>query len=204
MQLKSKLSAIKFFAVVAATLMFVPGGAWAASQYKVLYAFKSGNDGNYPSGALVFDSAGNLYGTTVMGGGNQQFCAGLANGCGTAFMLTHGSSGGWTESVLHQFQGNDSSDGASPNGALIFDSAGNLYGTTNSGGGEDEQCSSGAFAGCGTVFELTPQPSGSWTETVIYRFQINAGGAGPYAGLSLTRREIFTEPQRPQPSVAPR
>lgn len=184
MRLQSKFSAIKLLAVVA-TLLFACSDGWAASQYKVLYAFKGGNDGNYPEGALVFDSSGNLYGTTIFGGVSKQSCSGYGfAGCGTVFMLTRGTGGGWTESVLHAFQaGDDNTDGAAPNGALIFDAAGDLYGTTSVGGGADEQCSSGAYTGCGIVFELAPASGGSWTETVLYRFQINAGGAGPYAGL---------------------
>ena len=158
--------------------------AWAAGKYKVLYAFKGGNDGNYPSGALILDAAGNLYGSTIFGGGDQQYCSGLDPGCGTVFMLTPGSKGKWKETVLHRFQsGNDSSDGSAPNGALVLDAAGNLYGTTISGGGSSQQCSSGAGAGCGTAFELVPSSGGHWKETVLYRFQINAGGAGPNGGL---------------------
>lgn len=186
MSVQFKWSATKLLAVVATTLMFalIPAGAWAATQYKVLYAFQGGNDGNYPSGALVLDSAGNLYGTTLAGGGNQQWCTGQDPGCGIVFELSPGSGGQWTETVLHRFQANgDNTDGTAPNGALVFDAAGNLYGTTSSGGGGEQQCSSGASAGCGTVFELTPTSGGIWTENVLYRFQINSGGAGPYAGV---------------------
>ena len=145
-------------ALIAMILMLPSTRAWAASEYKVLYAFKGGNDGNYPSGALVLDTAGNLYGTTIFGGTDQENCSGLEPGCGTVFMLTHDSNGKWKERVLHRFQsGNDTSDGSAPNGALVFDGAGNLYGTTLSGGGSEEQCSSGAFTGCGIVFELSPE-----------------------------------------------
>jgi uncharacterized repeat protein (TIGR03803 family) len=184
MRPKPRLSAlIKLIGFVTLTLM-VASSAWAAaSKYKVLYAFKSGSDGNYPSSALVLDIAGNLYGTTIFGGGDQQYCSGLEPGCGTVFMLARGSNGKWKERVLHRFQSGSSSDGSAPNGALIFDASGNLYGTTSTGGGAAQQCSSGAFGGCGTVFELSPKSGGGWTENVLYRFQINAGGAGPYGGL---------------------
>jgi uncharacterized repeat protein (TIGR03803 family) len=176
---------LKFFALIVVAVMLWPAVANAAAKYKVLYAFKAGNDGNYPTGTLVLDAAGNLYGTTVSGGGNQQYCSGLTEGCGTVFMLAPGSNGKWKEKVLHRFQSNnETSDGAAPNGSLIFDAAGNLYGTTLSGGGSSEQCSSGAFSGCGIVFELSPNPHGPWTESVLYRFQPNsAGGAGPNSGL---------------------
>jgi uncharacterized repeat protein (TIGR03803 family) len=185
MRPKPRTSALlKVVPLLALTVMLAPLSARAANNYKVLYAFKGGSDGNYPSGALVFDTAGNLYGTTVEGGGDQQSCSGLGPGCGTVFMLAPGSNGKWNESVLHRFQtGNDSSDGSAPNGALVFDAAGNLYGTTVSGGGSEEQCSSGASTGCGIVFKLSPKSSAGWKETVLYRFQVNAGGAGPNGGL---------------------
>jgi uncharacterized repeat protein (TIGR03803 family) len=183
MRVKLRMStSIRVIIVVAATLLFA-SGALAASSYKVLYAFKGGNDGNYPAGALALDAAGNLYGTTVAGGGDQQFCSGSNPGCGTVFMLTN-SNGKWKERVLHHFQiGNHTSDGSAPNGGLIFDTAGNLYGTTSSGGGATKQCSSGAGQGCGIVFELSPTSGGSWTESVLHRFQTNRGGAGPYGGV---------------------
>jgi uncharacterized repeat protein (TIGR03803 family) len=177
-----KFILVKFIVVVITLLVTL--NAWAASKYKVLYAFKGGNDGNYPTGALVLDTAGNLYGTTIFGGGDQQYCSGLNPGCGTVFKLAPGSHGKWKETVIHRFQsGNDSSDGSAPNGALVFDAEGNLYGTTVSGGGSSQQCSSSTFSGCGIAFELSPKSSGGWKETVLYRFQINAGGAGPNGGL---------------------
>src|SRR5271167_830564 len=74
MRPEPRISALLKLIVVAMTLM-VGSGAWAA-KYKVLYAFKGGNDGNYPSGSLVLDTAGNLYGTTVEGGAGQQNCSG--------------------------------------------------------------------------------------------------------------------------------
>ncbi len=95
----------------------------------------------YAKGTLVFDGSGNLYGTTFGGG---------AYGDGTAYKLTP-SNGSWTETDLHDFQ---SSDGIYPNGGLVFDSAGNLYGTAEEGGvGFDGPCYA---IGCGTVWEITP------------------------------------------------
>jgi uncharacterized repeat protein (TIGR03803 family) len=180
-----RLRASAFFKLILVMAMvMVASLASAASRYKVLYAFKGGNDGNYPAGALALDTAGNVYGTTIFGGGGQQNCSGLEQpGCGTVFMLAHGSNGKWKENVLHRFQSHSSSDGSSPNGALIFDASGNLYGTTSTGGGSPDQCSSEAFSGCGIVFELSPKSGGGWKESVLYSFQINAGGAGPYGGL---------------------
>jgi uncharacterized repeat protein (TIGR03803 family) len=107
-----------------------------------LYRFKGGPDGQYPNPGLVRDSSGNLYGTTRLGGDSS--CA--QQGCGTVFKLDQAG----RETVLHAFTGG--SDGDSPFSAgLLSDTAGNLYGTTLSGG--DLTC--GAY-GCGVVFEITP------------------------------------------------
>lgn len=163
------------------SLVLVPG-SWAASQFKALYAFQGGTDGATPAGRLVLDGAGNLYGTTNAGGTSVNYCTGLVPGCGTVFELQAGSGGSWQEIVVHRFQENDSSDGSAPSGGMIFDGSGNLYGTTISGGGANEQCSSGAGLGCGIVFELSPA-QGGWTETAAYRFQVNGGGAGPNGEL---------------------
>ncbi len=137
---------------------------------QVLYAFQGGNDGDYPSGGLIFDSSGNLYGTTQEGGGSTA-CASDSDPCGTVFELSP-SSGGWTETILHTFQGG--SDGSAPSSGLIFDHAGNLYGTASGGGGTG--CGG---AGCGTVFELSPNGSGGWTETILYSFLGSPDGDGP-------------------------
>lgn len=134
----------------------------------VLYEFQGGKDGNGPEyGNVVFDSAGNLYGTTSAGGGSE--CSG---GCGTVYELSPSGSG-WTEQVLYRFNG---SDGGAPASGLVLDQAGNLYGTTVIGG---SGCSG---KGCGTVYELSPSGSG-WTEKVLYTFQGASDGENPYAGV---------------------
>ena len=122
----------------------------------ILYNFTD-TGGVYPGyGNLVFDQAGNIYGTAFNGGGSGFF--------GTVFELTRSGSG-WTESVLWRFScGND---GCAPAGGVIFDNAGNLYGTTSLGGAN----------GDGTVFELSPTQSG-WTETTLYAFTANDNGTG--------------------------
>ena len=77
------------------------------------------------------------------------------------------TSGAWAKpkyKVLHDFTGGN--DGSGPYGSLIFDQQGNLYGTT-AGGGTDQKCT----GGCGTVFELTPETNGKWSETVLHSFQ---------------------------------
>ena len=134
------------------------GGGWTET---VLYSFGNGTDGQNPYAGLIFDKNGNLYGTTV-GGGTYTY--------GTVFELTPQAGGGWTEKVLYSF--GNGTDGHNP-GGLIMDAAGNLYGTTNRGG----------TYGAGTVFELTPQAGGGWTETVLYSFGNGTDGADPLGGL---------------------
>ncbi len=127
-------------------------GKWREA---VLYAFRGGTDGVGPSGNLVLDAAGNLYGTTFRGGS-----ANCTGGCGIVFELSPKSDGSWKETVLYRFQ--DGGDGALPVG-LTIDASGKLYGTTITGGTE-----------FGTVFELSP-PAGdndaAWKETTLYSFQ---------------------------------
>jgi uncharacterized repeat protein (TIGR03803 family) len=138
-----------------------------AATEKVLFSY-NGKDGDSPWAGLIFDKAGNLYGTTIFGG---------ANGYGTVFELTPKAGGGWTEKVLHSFNDNGT-DGNTPYASLIFDAVGNLYGTTYFGGTIYPGCGDG----CGTVFELTPK-AGSWTEKVLHSFGSGKDGVGPYAGL---------------------
>lgn len=135
-------------------------------QETVIYNFTGGGDGETPNGQLALDSAGNLYGAAVYGG---QY------GDGVVFELTPSSNGDWTESVLHSFTG--STDGGGP-GAVLFDGAGNLYGTTQFGA--NSSCHSDG-PGCGIVFELAPS-MGNWTLSVLHAFD-GSDGADPYAGL---------------------
>ena len=133
-------------------------GSWSE---KVLHTFKGGKDGESPTCALVFDAAGNLYGTTFAGG---------TYGYGNVFMLTPNPDGTWTEKVLHQFTGGN--DGGTPAGGAIFDAAGNLYGTAWKGG---------AF-GFGVVFKLKSRPTGGWKYELLHSFH-NKPGAYPWSGL---------------------
>ena len=146
--------------------------------YHLLYAFRkngSGEAGGYlPQGNLVFDSAGNLYGTTIYGGiENSQY----PDGGGVVFELTPSANGEpWIETVLYTFcsQAN-CADGANPQAGVIFDSTGNLYGTTEQGGD---------FGGSrGTVFELSPAVGGTWIETEVY--DMDQGGYNPQCSLLL-------------------
>lgn len=144
------------------------GGSWTET---VVYNFCPEEycaDGFAPMGGVIFDSAGNLYGTTSSGGLRSCFC-------GTVFELTP-SMGNWTFTVLHNFDG---SDGAGPAAGMIFDSAENLYGTTG-GGGE---------YGYGTVFKLV-QAGGNWSETVVHSFD-EKDGAIPTAGLILDQQGVL-------------
>jgi uncharacterized repeat protein (TIGR03803 family) len=127
-------------------------GTWTES---VLYSFLGGSNGAIPIGGLIFDRAGNLYGTTNQGGSTQ-----CPQGCGVVFKVTP-SNGIWTQSVLYSFcaLSNCSDDGEQPTAGLIFDQAGNLYGTTPFG----------ANSG-GIVFELTPSRDRGWSESVLHRF----------------------------------
>jgi uncharacterized repeat protein (TIGR03803 family) len=128
----------------------------------VLYFFQD-TDGAGPAEVkLIFDQAGNLYGTTYYGG---------TNGWGTVFELTP-SSGKWSETVLYNFGGGE--DGFFPWSGVIFDSAGNLYGTTESGG---------ANAG-GTVYELSPTGSG-WTKSTLLSFDRQSQGDGGVGGVVM-------------------
>ena len=139
----------------------------------VIYSFNGGSNGATPSSVLVSDGAGNIYGTTVSGGNN---CG--VNGCGTVFELSP-TGGGWTQKTLYVFcQLSRCADGWTPrSGPLVIDQAGNIYGTTESGGTE-YNCGG---TGCGTVFKL--DPSGS--ETVLYSFSGGADGNAPEAGLIM-------------------
>jgi len=125
-----------------------------AGKETVLYSFTGGSDGCGPYPGVILDSAGNLYGVTALGG------AGFGNsGYGVVFEVgTRGN-----ETVLHTFGG---SDGYDPDSVLLFDSNGNLYGTTAHGGSSSE-CGD---SGCGTVFELSPESGGGWSEKVLYSF----------------------------------
>jgi uncharacterized repeat protein (TIGR03803 family) len=131
------------------------GGGWTET---LLHSFShNGTDGWFPLGGLTLDAAGNLYGTTIYGG---------ANGSGTVFELSPATGGEWTETILHTF--NPNTDGSNPQGTLVFDAQGNLYGFANNGV-KGTNCS----GGCGEVFELTPQFGGGWGETIVHTFTNN-------------------------------
>jgi len=153
-------------------------GKWTET---VLYSFPTPKQGFVPAGDLVFDSAGNLYGATIYGGGYGTNCGdAYYKYCGAVFELSPPKikGGKWTEKTLHGFKGN--TDGANPNGGLVLDSEGDVYGTTVLGGGTGCQ-----GPGCGTAFELRPPPKtgGAWTEKMIHIFTDGGDGADPNGGL---------------------
>lgn len=157
--------------------------AFAEWKEKVLYTFQGGTDGSTPAGGVVFDTAGNLYGTTQQGGGTN--CAPISF-CGTVFQLTK-KGGSWTETVLHVFAGvTGNNDGATPAGGLVMDAAGNLYGTTAYGGGGGCVLV-GIKGGCGTVFELEPPKTkgGAWTYKILYSLKGGKDGDFPWGDLAL-------------------
>lgn len=144
----------------------------AAGIETVLYSFSGGTDGAGPN-ALARDQVGNFYGTTSIGG---NLSCNPGGGCGTVFKLVPNSDRSWTESVLHSFTGTADLDGIFPEGGLVLDAGGNLYGTTPGGG---------LCFQCGTVFKLDPTTG---TETVLYLFTGGVDGGFPFAGLVLDLR----------------
>ena len=137
------------------------GSGWTET---ILYAFQDGNDGASPVSGLIFDQAGNLYGTTPGGGAYLD---------GTAFELISHPSGNWSFSSLYSFQGSRDI-GNLPLGPLAIDAAGNLYGASYNGGAHE----------MGSVYELSPS-NGSWTYTSFHDFTGGVDGGGPISGVVL-------------------
>jgi uncharacterized repeat protein (TIGR03803 family) len=150
------------------------GGAWTFTVlHQFLYNTAGGVDGAYPRGSLVFDAAGNLYGTTLWGGTGP--CTSEANlvGCGTVFELIPLGGGSWGEKTLHSF--GNGTDGTFPDAGLTIDAAGNLYGVTYLGG--TGPCMLGGNPGCGIVYELSPGTGGDWAEKLLHQFNGTDGEA---------------------------
>jgi hypothetical protein len=156
-----------------------PAPASSAWTFDVLYRFTDPNDGYAPEAALLLDTAGNLYGTTLSGGANAAQSACGITGCGTVFRLSPPATpgGAWTKITLYSFLG--ARDGGLPAGRLIFDGGGALIGTAMDGG------IAPADKGYGVVFRLAPptQPGGPWTERPLHRFTGGSGGATPRSAL---------------------
>ena len=119
-----------------------------------------------PIANLIEDKSGNLYGTTQAGGSTTN-CNGV--GCGIVFRIAPDG----TETIVYSFTGG--SDGAHPSAGVIADTKGDLYGTTESGGADDQ----------GTVFKLTPKGK----LTVLNTF--NGQGDAPVADLTFGKKKIL-------------
>ncbi len=154
-------------------------GSWI---FIPLYSFRGGNDGSHPYASVTIGPDGNLYGATFDGGLGGPECA--PGGCGTVYKLTPPArlckslSCPWTETVLYRLS--QSPTGVnSPYGRVIFDTAGNIYGTAWGGG--TGGCES---PGCGAVYKLTPS-GGGWTFSVIYSFTGHGDGSSPYSPVTM-------------------
>jgi uncharacterized repeat protein (TIGR03803 family) len=158
--------------VLAFSLLFASTAALAQSAsdpalFSIPHTFTGGHKGANPVGTLAFDASGNLYGVTYNGGNTSSSCPVIfGDGCGVVFRLVPLESGGWQYEKIYTFDGYE---GYLPNGGVVFDAAGNLYGTTSFGGSFSENP-----AGCGTVYELSPS-GGGWTETTLLEFGIGSG-----------------------------
>ena len=141
------------------------GKSW---QEAGLFDFQGGGNGGQPMAGVTLDGKGHVFGTGAAGGNNW----------GVAFELKRAGSQ-WTEVILHNFcSRNNCADGAEPKAQLVFDNAGDLYGTTEGGG---TGCT---FPGCGVVFKLAPTKTG-WKETVLHIFTGKPDGSNPIEGLTL-------------------
>ena len=183
MSLRSHSSTLAFLAFVLAANL-TPAAVRCADGpgLQVLHRFVGSTQGENPAGTLIFDPAGNLYGTTEYGGVNGFY--------GTVFRLAPppAPGGRWTESTLYTFL--NRGDGARPTDGLILGSSGKLYGTT----------SDSNAGGYGEIFELTPPDNGSgpWLEKILYSFTGSNDGAYPYGGLISDPAGNSTAPRSPQ------
>ena len=163
-------------ALATLALAFLVSSSWAANVRKLHNFGLTGDDGRYPQyGSLVFDSYGNLYGTTTEGGNNA--CS--PHGCGAVYQLKPNGDGTWTAMVIHYF--GNGTDGITPQGTLVFDHQGNMFGTTSAGGNY----------GKGTVYEVSPDGNGGFREQKIHNFGSGSDGATPYAGLVFYNGNLY-------------
>lgn len=158
------------------------GDPWTETN---IHSFQSGSDGDIASSGVISDPEGNLYGVTEFSGTGNCMLGGQEVGCGVAYELSPPSKrgGAWTETVIYTFQGG--SDGEYPYGNLVLDNKGNLYGTTEYGGGSPDCLPS--IPSCGTAFALSPPMSkgDTWTEKVLHRFKGGTDGGFPNGQLVL-------------------
>jgi hypothetical protein len=169
------------------------GGPWTETVILAFHGINGQGDGRNPLGGLTIDQQGNVYGTTSTGGTGPCVLLGSHVGCGTVYEFSPPTQKGgqWTETILYSFQGGN--DGYFPQGDLVFDKAGNLYGVTWYGGGKGDSCNAFYGGNCGTVFKLRRPKvkGGTWTEKVLYSFpggiagQPKGDGGQPNGGLVL-------------------
>ncbi|MGA2902448.1 MAG: choice-of-anchor tandem repeat GloVer-containing protein [Candidatus Korobacteraceae bacterium] len=161
------------------------GSSWT---FAPLYVFTGGTDGGSPAAAVTFGPDGVIYGTAQYGGNLSACHEPFWTGCGVVFELRPSSTpprtvfGAWNETVIFQF---NFTDGALPASEVLFDAAGNLYGTTIGGGSVEDGRQPGSGEDCdyhcGVVYELS-KVNGSWDQTAVYLFTEDSG-SNPYAGL---------------------
>ena len=153
----------------------VAANGWSEN---ILHQFGGGSDGMYPNSKLAMDKSGNLYGSTVYGGGQGQCSAGIdTTTCGTIYELSPGSNGVWTEKILHRFVGG--TGGSEPDSPLTIDGAGNLYGETAQVGSNN-----------GSLFRLHPKVGGGWAFNLFFTFD-GTNGANPEGGLRIVAGTIY-------------
>ena len=149
-------------------------GIWKKTT---IYNFAWGDDGYAPSGGLIMDKAGNLFGGTQLGGTGQCFFFGARVGCGVVFELTPATKGTWTETVLYSFPAPaQGSEFGGPLASLTFGPKGELYGTTVL----DDACNGANY---GSVFRLK-EVSGIWKENDIHNFCGTDGASPGYGALA--------------------
>jgi uncharacterized repeat protein (TIGR03803 family) len=163
--MRLRVGSQRTFLVVAMSLLWLGSAAQAGTE-KVLHSFKKAT-GNGPSNGVIFDAAGNLYGTTFLGG--SQACNNNEFGCGVVFEMSPQANGTWSYKIIYEFSGG--ADGLHPSTPLVFDTAGNLYGATN--GPIDTNAS------YGTVYKLSPNGDGTWSFSLLYTFPGGNGGKQP-------------------------
>lgn len=174
MSKEKKMCSTFLVAAILFAMAIVPSVASAQTE-KVIHQFAL-TDGADPNGALLIDSAGNIYGATATGGTSTA----CESGCGVVFEISPISGGGSHYRVIHEFASGD--DGATPRTSLSMDASGRIYGTTMYGGGStSEDCPTG----CGTVFVLTPSSNGVWKESILHHFEAITDGRVPIDGVSI-------------------
>jgi len=160
---------VRIGALAATAIFLLSLARISAATTDVIFSFEE-DEGEYADTDLETDSAGNIYGTTVLGG---DF------GGGTVFQLRP-TPDGWVHTVLYSFTGG--ADGGEPYKGVTLDREGNLYGTAVTGG------SGSCEGGCGVVYKLT-NSGGTWTQSVIHAFTGGDDGSGPGARVTVDQSE---------------